>query len=242
LNPTLRIGTSGWHYKHWKGPFYPERMPSIQYLGFYAERFDTVEINGSFYHLPKPETLRNWYKTVSPRFLFAMKVSRYITHMKKLHDAKAPMKEFLKVAENLKDKLGPILLQFPGWWGLNIERLKEFLPLLPTSHRFVMEFRDPSWFTDDVYAILRRYRVGFCVYDLIGKPSPKLTTTDFAYVRFHGPTKRYGGNYTLTLLKPWVKYVQQLRQDGQAVYAYFNNDIGGFAIRNAESFRTLLKA
>jgi uncharacterized protein YecE (DUF72 family) len=238
---TIRVGTSGWHYAHWKGPFYPARMSPRDYLGFYSQHFDSVEIDGSFYRLPKPPTLKEWYRTVPKGFLFAMKASRYLTHMKKLKDAREPLHRFLRVAERLKDKLGPLLLQFPPWWRLNLDRLESFLPLLPKSHRFTMEFRDPTWFDPKTLDLLNRYGVAFCIYEIAGKRSPSHLTTNWTYIRLHGAAKAYSGNYPLATLKKWAKSIADWKQEGKDTYIYFDNDQAGYAAKNAATLKELFK-
>jgi len=142
----IHIGTSGWSYDHWVGPFYPDGLSGDEFLGHYAKSFRTVEINNSFYHMPEKKTLRRWARTVPDNFMFSLKASRYITHMKRLKDPRKPVSKFLKTAEALGDKLGPVLFQLPPKWRVNRERLESFLESLPGGHRYAFELRDPSWF------------------------------------------------------------------------------------------------
>ena len=154
------IGTSGWHYKHWLGTFYPEKTPASKMLAFYITKFDTVELNNSFYHLPSKVSMNAWHDNTPQNFLFAVKGSRFLTHMKKLKDARQGLERFLDAAEELKEKLGPILFQLPPNWEVNIERLEEFLNILPTYHRYAFEFRNPTWETEEIHNLLSREECG----------------------------------------------------------------------------------
>ena len=181
------IGTSGWHYDHWKGPFYPKDLSATGFLEHYAGLFPTAEINNSFYRLPEEKTLAGWRETTPKGFVFSVKASRYLTHMKKLKDPDEPLERLLDRVSALGDKLGSILFQLPPRWKINSERLESFLDVLPENHRYAFEFRDASWFDDEVYGLLTEYGASFCVYDLDGQTSPKEVTADFVYVRLHGP-------------------------------------------------------
>ncbi len=240
-NARVYIGTSGWNYRHWRGPFYDESLPQSQWLRFYAERFHSVEINNSFYQLPSKKTLRAWRDTVDHDFLFAIKASRYITHMKKLKDPEESLKNFLAAAEELKDNLGPILFQLPPGWNCNPERLQEFLKALPTGHRYVFEFRDDSWWNSAVYDLLREYQAAFCLFDLKGRTTPKELTADFVYIRLHGPSRTaYEGKYNKRTLSGWAGACTAWRRQGQDVYCYFDNDQDGYAAINALAIRDMV--
>ncbi|HEY9854310.1 MAG TPA: DUF72 domain-containing protein, partial [Stenomitos sp.] len=160
----IRIGTSGWHYAHWHGTFYPAELPTSAWLDYYCRCFDTVEINNSFYRLPSETTLAAWRDAVPAGFSFAAKASRYLTHMKKLKDPESALHTFLPRLEALGPTLGPILFQLPPRWRLNLERFAAFLAVLPRTHRYAFEFRDPSWHVSEVYALLRRHGMAYCVY------------------------------------------------------------------------------
>jgi uncharacterized protein YecE (DUF72 family) len=231
----IHIGTSGWHYDHWRGPFYPEKMPAAEMLEWYAEHFWTVEINNSFYHLPTRKTFREWRAETPAEFLFAVKASRYITHMKKLKEPRAALRKFFLHAGELKQKLGPVLFQLPPRWHRNPERLAAFLKALPKTHRYAFEFRDASWFDEEIYALLRRHNAALCVYDLAGFASPVERTADFAYLRLHGPaTQKYAGRYSRAQLHHWLKICEEWLAGGaNHVYVYFDNDQAGFAALNA---------
>ncbi|MBI4774439.1 MAG: DUF72 domain-containing protein [Deltaproteobacteria bacterium] len=173
---TIHIGTSGWHYHHWKGPFYPDYLSAEDMLPYYSGRFHTVEINNSFYRLPKKTTLERWKETVPPDFVFSLKASRYITHMKKLKDPSKGVPPLLEAAGVLGEKLGPVLFQLPPRWRMNPERLDPFLQFLSSDFRYAFEFRDPSWFADAVYETLAKHGAAFCIYHMEERLSPKEVT------------------------------------------------------------------
>jgi uncharacterized protein YecE (DUF72 family) len=229
----LHIGTSGWHYDHWKGPFYPEDLTTERWLSFYSEHLDTVEINNSFYQLPETETLESWRLTTPEGFLFAVKASRYVTHMKKLKDPDQPLANFLGRMMGLGDKLGPILFQLPPNWHLNLERLNSFLDKLPEGRRFAFEFRDPSWFDERVYQLLSAHDAALCIYEFGGRKSPKESTTNWIYVRLHGPEGAYRGKYDVQTLTGWIGAFSTWMRQGKEIYCYFDNDEAGYAAQNA---------
>ena len=228
------IGTSGWHYKHWCGVFYPENLPVKQQFSFYAQYFDTVELNNSFYRLPSDSTFLAWRENSPPNFLYAVKASRFITHMKKLQDPINSTARFFHGAELLAEKLGPILFQLPPRWKRNLQRLDEFLEALPKNHQYVFEFRDESWLVPEVYRVLRHHNAAFCIHDLASMQMPLEITADFTYLRFHGPGEaKYSGSYPTGSLREWASRIKSWRKDLSSVYAYCNNDVGGQANRNA---------
>jgi uncharacterized protein YecE (DUF72 family) len=235
MTERIHVGTSGWHYPHWQGPFYPEKMRSAEMLGFYSQRLRTVEINNSFYHLPAQETFREWKRKTPSDFIFAVKASRYLTHMKKLRDFDEPLRRFLSHAEELGEKLGPILFQLPPRWGRDAGRLRDFLQALPKRHSHALEFRDLSWFHREIYALLERHNAALCVFDLAGQESPRLLTADFGYMRLHGPAaQKYAGRYTQGQLRDWLRCCANwLAQGAQEVFVYFDNDQAGYAALNA---------
>lgn len=227
------IGTSGWHYKAWAGPFYPGDLPDRDYLEYYARHFHTVEINNSFYQLPKKESLKAWKDTVPPDFIFAVKASRYITHMKKLKDAEKSLSPLLKRIEALGDRLGPVLFQLPPRWRFNLERFYDFLEILPADFRYAFEFRDTSWQDPRAYEAMKMMGVAFCMYDLNGYQSPKEITADFVYIRLHGPDGAYKGEYDTPTLSGWAGAVSAWLRQGMEIFCYFDNDEAGYAARNA---------
>jgi uncharacterized protein YecE (DUF72 family) len=238
---SLHIGTSGWHYKHWLGRFYPDKLPAKEMFAFYARHFDTVEINNSFYHLPLPSTFDSWRDNSPKHFLFAVKGSRFITHMKKLKEPESSSVKFFNGVERLGEKLGPILFQLPPRWQVNVERLSHFLDVLPKHRRYVFEFRDESWLVKEVYDVLRKHNAAFCIHNLVGRQTPFEITADFTYVRFHGPgAAKYRGSYSTNALQNWADRIGNWRADLSAVYVYFNNDVGGAAIENAKTLKQMV--
>jgi uncharacterized protein YecE (DUF72 family) len=234
------VGTSGWHYEDWKGLFYPADLTKTKWLEFYGRHFFSVELNNSFYHLPSEKAYINWRETSPKGFIFAVKVNRFITHIKRLKDAEEPLHNFLDRADLLVDKLGPLLYQLPPNMKRDDERLESFLGVLPDRYRHVFEFRHESWFDDEVFRVLRRYNAGFCVFDMPELTSPVVATSDFAYVRFHGSDGLYSSSYGDKELTDWAKKIAKLAEQLKAVYVYFNNDISGYALNNARTFSRLL--
>jgi len=229
------IGTSGWVYSHWRDVFYPPKLPQSKWLEFYTGYFSTVELNNSFYRLPSEQAFSNWRATSPEGFRYAVKVSRFITHIKRLKDVAEPIETFLERARHLNEKLGPLLYQLPPNMHRNDERLESFLSLLPKGLRHVIEFRHQSWLDKGVFDILRRHNIGFCVFDMPGLPCPLLATADFAYIRFHGSTGLYFSRYSDEELEEWARSISGLAKDLDTVYIYFNNDAEGFAIKNAQT-------
>ncbi|MGQ0811876.1 MAG: DUF72 domain-containing protein [Nitrospiraceae bacterium] len=236
-----RIGTSGWHYTHWRGPYYPPDLRSRDMLHFYVQDFDSVEINNSFYQLPAQNAFETWRAMSPPNFCFSVKASRYITHRKKLLDPEPALERFLPLAEFLGPKLGPILFQLPPRWSCNVGRLNAFLEALPTAHRYCFELRDPSWHDPAVYRVLRRYNAAFCIYELGGFHSPIEITADFAYVRLHGPGGKYRGNYPKRTLHAWARRIRQWQTSLSGIYFYFDNDQAGYAVKNAGELKQMLE-
>jgi uncharacterized protein YecE (DUF72 family) len=235
-----RIGTSGWHYDHWRGRFYPVELPKARWLDFYAQRFLTVELNNSFYHLPSETAFTNWRQGSPPDFTFAVKASRFITHLKKLRNTEEALGRFLERARLLQEKLAVVLYQLPPNAVRNEMVLEEFLVILPKDLRHAFEFRHPSWFCDGVYRLLTKYNAGFCVADMPGLACPVLATADFAYVRFHGTSAGYWGCYSTEQLQSWAQRIVQLGRNREAVFVYFNNDAEAFAVRNAAELTAFL--
>ena len=236
----IRIGTSGWQYAHWKGPFYPEDLPKRAFLAHYAGHFDTTEVNSFFYGLPKAETVTGWRRAVPAGFEFAVKASRYITHMKKLKDPEASLAKFWDRARMLDEQLGPVLFQLPPSWGVNADRLRAFLAALPDGPRYAFEFRDPSWFADEVLELLQGHGAALCVYELGQQASPVTVTGDFAYVRLHGPEAGYAGDYGDQALAGWARQLAAWREQGLDAYLFFDNDEAGYAAQDALRLRQLL--
>ena len=236
----VRVGTSGWHYNHWRGPFYEAATTGAQMLSFYVRQFDTVELNNSFYRLPTEEAFQAWRDSTPTNFLFAVKASRFITHNKKLKDPQAALENIIPRAEVLGRKLGPILFQLPPRWRLNAERLESFLEILPKRHRYVFEMRDATWHTEAVYELLRKHNAAFCIYELAGFQSPLEVTADFTYVRLYGPAGNYQGNYSAEALRTWKKRIKTWLDSLKHVYVYFDNDQAAYAAQNALELKRLL--
>jgi uncharacterized protein YecE (DUF72 family) len=241
VTSTIRVGCSGWQYRHWRGDFYPPELPVARWFDYYASRFDTVEINNTFYRLPEAKTFASWARRAPPGFLFAVKASRFLTHMKKLKDPAEPLQRFLTRAAHLRRTLGPVLYQLPPKWPLNLERLETFVKALPPRRRHAIEFRDPSWYTPEVFAQLERHRVALCLHDMAGSATGKRPVGPFVYVRFHGPQK-YGGRYVDEMIADWADWLGERAREGRAIYAYFNNDAGGHAPRDAVRLRDAMAA
>jgi uncharacterized protein YecE (DUF72 family) len=229
----MRVGCSGWQYKHWRGNFYADDVPLKRWFEHYATVFDTVEINNSFYRLPEESTFADWAARAPRGFLFAVKASRFLTHMKKLKDPEEPIERFFSRARVLGPHLGPVLYQLPPGWKLDRGRLEHFLQALPTRVRHVIEFREPSWYTDAVFALLERHRVTLCLHDMPGSATGRMRVGPSIYVRFHGASGRYDGSYPDARLADWAEWLDRQRTEGADVYVYFNNDVGGHAPRNA---------
>lgn len=239
----IRIGTSGFHYKHWVGPYYPENIKAAAMLDHYVRDFDTVELNNTFYQLPKESSFDAWRRSVPSDFVFAVKGSRFLTHMIKLKDADRGIWNFVPRAQRLGHRLGPILWQLPPKWNVNVERLEEFLGKLPRGLRYAFELRDPSWMTDAVYEVLRKYNAAFCIYELAGYQSPMELTARWTYVRLHGPTQfKYQGSYSAALLETWASRIDQWSRKLDAVYVYFDNDDSAYAVKNALTLKKLINA
>jgi uncharacterized protein YecE (DUF72 family) len=236
----IHIGTSGWHYGHWRGPFYPDELGAEGFLAYYAERFHTVEINNSFYQLPSESTLGKWRDAVPQGFLFAVKGSRFITHMKKLKDPARSLAPFLERVAVLGEKLGPILFQLPPRWRFNAARLAGFLSALPGAYRYTLELRDQSWINDDALDLLARHGAAFCIYELAGYLSPLEVTADFVYIRLHGPGGPYQGQYDDATLAAWAGAISAWSREGREVFCYFDNDEAGYAAQDALRLQDML--
>ncbi len=240
------IGTSGYNYKHWaNGVFYPAKLPANQWLEYYAQHFNTVELNVTFYRLPAMETFAGWYQRTPGKFTFAAKGSRFITHIKKLKEPEEPLRIFFNNASSLKEKLAVVLWQFPPNFKKNIEKLSNFSSLLKKNHiakkiRHTFEFRHPTWFCEEVYKILEKNNFSLCIAHSKNWPLIEKLTADFIYLRFHGGTILYGSNYSEKELKEWINKVKSWLKQGKDLYGYFNNDACGYAVKNARRFSELL--
>jgi len=234
-----RVGCSGWQYRHWRGDFYPASLSQREWLEYYAQRFDTVEINNTFYRLPEASSFREWRRRVPRGFEYAVKASRFLTHMKKLKEPEEPIDRFFDRARHLGPALGPILFQLPPHWPVNVERLQTFLDALPRRRRYAIEFRDPTWYASEVLALLKAHRIALCLHDMTGSESSRLVTGAFVYVRFHGShgLRKYSGTYSEEALNDWAEWLTGRLRTGLPIYAYFNNDAVGHAPRDAVRLR-----
>lgn len=237
------VGTSGWSYEHWKGPFYPANLANKDFLEFYTKKFSTVEINSSFYHLPKEQTFKNWRDKTPKDFLFSVKVSRFITHQKKLKDVKEPWQLFWQRVKFLKEKLGPILFQLPPNFKSNSERLKNFLKILPKKQAFTFEFRHESWFCEEIYKILATYNSALTISDTPSYPYFEVITADFTYLRLHGHERLYTSNYQDKYLKKLSQKIKNWLRTCKLkkVFVYFDNDAFGYAPKNALKLKEFLR-
>ena len=236
---TYHLGTSGWSYPGWRGKFYPEGLSSKDWLPYLARHFSTVEVNMTFYRLPKPEILRSWGERTPAQFTLTLKASRRITHLKKLRNVRSDVQDFYRLAEALREKLGCILFQLPPSITHNLELLREFLAALSPAYRNVIEFRHESWYTDEVFELLRARGVTFCAVSSNQVPPTVAATSPVAYFRFHGLTGGYRYNYSDEELRAWAEKIKMVKaEDG---YIYFNNDFQAHAVRNALKFGEYLQ-
>lgn len=236
--PVIRIGCSGWNYRHWRGVFYPEKLAMKGWFGFYAEQFDTVEINNSFYRLPGAETFDKWRDQAPPGFCYAVKANRFITQAKKLKDCAEPLARMIAPVRHLQPALGPILYQLPPSLGLDLERLEQFLRLLPPDLTHAFEFRHKSWYVDATAALLDRFGAGFVVHDFPGIPSPRWVTGKLVYLRFHGAGGKYWGRYAESTL---LERAEWMAAQDRPVWAYFNNDADAAAIHDALTLKAMAR-
>ncbi|WP_420135613.1 DUF72 domain-containing protein [Rhodopseudomonas sp.] len=221
----IRIGTSGWHYPSWRGPFYPNGLPINRQLQYYASQFNATELNGVFYRTPTPEAVSGWNDTTGDNFMFAWKASKFITHWKRLSPASANSLDLMEDRLRLlRDKVGPILFQLPPQFSADEERLAFFLDMLPSRRRYAFEFRHASWYAANILRLLRRANVSLCISDHHDAPSPWRRTADFVYVRGHGPGGHYHGHYGRKTLEQWAKSMAGWRRRGCDVYVFFDND------------------
>ena len=243
------VGTSGWNYADWKGPFYPENLPRTKWLEYSARNLWTIEVNATFYHEMKESTYKKWRESTPPGFCLAVKASRFITHIRRLRDVEEPLKRFLGSVSALGDKLGPVLFQLPPSLAFDAATLEEFGTALhnatqssdyslPAGTRYVIEPRHASWMEDEALACLRRLGIGFCISDTGGRyPYREAVTSDFAYIRLHGPTTLYASSYSDAQLKAWATRIASLNTD---VYIYFDNSFKAYAPHNALELKRLV--
>jgi uncharacterized protein YecE (DUF72 family) len=247
MKPDLRVGTSGWSYREWDRIFYPEGVKATQdRLAYYAKHFNTIEVNYSFYHLPKVGTYQKWAGAAPDDFIFSVKASRYITHIRRLSRIGPSWDKFIDGARTLGKRLGPVLLQFPPGWPADARRLSRFLDRLkkdfasPLIHP-VFEFRHRSWFTEAIYSILREAGATLCIAQSSRYPCVEEITAERVYYRFHGPGDLFASRYSDEELRSWAGRIRPLVKDGKTVYIYFNNTLNGYAVENAKTLRALIE-
>ena len=229
----LYIGTSGWAYQHWNNIFYPACLPDKDKLKYYSQQFKTTEVNYSFYRLPSPATYENWYQQTPRGFLFSLKASRFVTHIKRLKEVESAWQQFIENASNLKEKLGPILFQFPASFRATKEnktRLQEFLRFAQGA----FEFRHESWEDKEIYHLLEKNNSAWVIADSPSYPKKEIITTDFVYLREHGSQVLFASKYSTAELSKLAGKIGKWRATGKDVYVYFNNDAQGHAVVNAQ--------
>jgi uncharacterized protein YecE (DUF72 family) len=240
----IHIGTSGWSYKHWKKIFYPEKLKQTDWLAFYAQTFSTTEINTSFYHIPRVTTTEQWKHKTPPGFMFCPKMSRYLTHLKKLNDPDEAMIKFFDAFEPLKRKIGPVLIQLPSFVGFDIEKAEALYQVCKKNYsyyRFAMETRHASWLSEESIALMKEYNIAFVISQSgSGFPYAEHVTAEHIYVRFHGPAGLYASPYSDKQLGEFSGMFRKWKRDGHSIWAYFNNDIGGHAFRDAKKLMELV--
>lgn len=236
----LQVGTSGWSYPHWRERFYPKESKAADWLPYYAKHFSTVELNNSFYRLPSKDQFKEWAARLPDGFIVTVKVSRYITHIKRLRNARQYLDTLLERAEGLGEHLGPLLFQTPPRLRADLERLEELVKTLPEGHRFAFEFRHESWFNEEVYELLKSGGAALCIASSPNYPSKRMVTAPFSFFRFHGGTELHSSEYGEAELSGWADEIGDHLDRGVDVYAYFNNDANAYAVGNAQRLRELV--
>ncbi len=242
----LHVGTSGWSYKHWSGIFYPESINSGQYLEYYTTRFNCVELNSSFYHLPKEATVAGWVRRTPDSFIYCPKISRYITHRLKFENIEDPLERFFDVFQALKKQMGPVLIQLPPGLTFNKSKVQTVLRILGeqyAEYRFAIEIRHPSWIVGDFFDLLAQYSLAYVIADSGDRyPYHEAVTADFVYLRFHGHEQLYASEYDESALHAYAEKITGWLKDNKEIWVFFNNDFNGYAVKNAETLRTILES
>lgn len=233
------IGTSGWTYRDWRGRFYPRKLPQREWLAYYAQRFPTVELNVTTYRLPNEQDLARW-SNVSPGFVYTVKLSRLITHRKRPGDPQKFVDNYMARIGPLEARIANVLAQFPPYFSRDDDGLRRFLASLPTHHRYIVEFRNPSWYDEAVYAMLREHGCSLCIHDMHGSVTPHVITGPVLYVRLHGPVRAYAGSYRRLRLERWAETIRALVPHVDETFVYFNNDQNAYAPKNAQTLQSLL--
>lgn len=240
--PFVNIGTSGWSFNGWKEIFYPPSLAEKDTLAYYSSVFGSVELNSSFYRIPSPTSIEKWKETTPDHFIFSCKASRYLTHIKMLKDVRDTTLYFLQVIEGLEEKLGPVLFQLPPYWPFNLERLEQFIEILPTSFHYTFEFRNKSWLRQEVYDLLTKKNIALCFYDFKGYQCPEIITSDFIYLRLHGPhLEPYSGNYEEKTLLSYAHKFATWQQHVKQIFCYLDNDEKVVAPHDAQVLERLVR-
>jgi uncharacterized protein YecE (DUF72 family) len=236
------VGTSGWHYASWRGPFFPDKLLARHQLRFYASQFDTAELNGVFYRTPTEKAVKSWRAETGRDFIFAWKASKFITHWKRLS---AHCENSIALLDSryrlLGEKGGPILFQLPPNFSEELPRLRSFVKMLPRSWRVSIEFRHPSWYCKPVFDFLSAQNIALCISDHHDAPSPWMKTADFVYVRGHGPGGRYKGHYSRHELARWARRIKAWSRQGCDAFVYFDNDQKSAAPADALQLKLMLR-
>jgi uncharacterized protein YecE (DUF72 family) len=241
--PRILIGTSGWHYDSWRGPFFPRGLPTKYQLRYFASQLPTTELNGVFYRTPTPDAVRSWYEQTGKDFVFAWKASKFITHWKRLSQNSSNSLELLEDRLSLLgEKAGPVLFQLPPNFAANAERFAEFTKLLSSKRRYSFEFRHPSWYDPRILRMLSDRNISLCLSDHHHAPAPWKRTADFVYIRGHGPGGRYSGHYPPEQLMNWANQIRSWKKQACDVFVYFDNDQKSAAPIDALKLRQLVDA
>jgi uncharacterized protein YecE (DUF72 family) len=238
--PELRIGTSGWHYSGWWGPFYSAEIPKKRALDYYSTRFDAVELNAPFYRTPTLKAIDAWRESTPDQFRFAWKASKFITHWRRLIVDEHSLELLVERAGRLGDKLGPILFQLPPKMKCDRERLAGFLKALNRKRRYSFEFRHPSWYEPAIFDLLTEHDISLCLSDHADAPAPREVTAGWVYVRNHGPSGRYHGSYSEAALEDWARSMCKWRREGREIWCFFDNDVKSAAPADAERLRAAI--
>jgi uncharacterized protein YecE (DUF72 family) len=245
MNEHIRIGMSGWSYRDWKGIFYPEEMRSSEWLDYYAHAYSTAEINSSFYHLPRAKTVENWKERVPEDFRFCPKMSKYLTHIKKLQDPDEPLHRFFEVFAIAKDLMGPVLVQLPPSLKFDKELAKAFFTTLRTDYSdfaFALEARHVSWLEKDALTLMKKYNIAWVISQSgVGFPYLEAITSENIYIRFHGPGRLYASSYSDEMLDAYAGKIRDWVKAGHRVWAYFNNTMRGIALDNANALTKMIQ-
>jgi uncharacterized protein YecE (DUF72 family) len=240
INGTIHFGTSGWTYDHWKGIFYPDTLAKNRWFEYYCEHFSTVELNASFYRIPTHKTVESWKQRSPEHFDFSIKMSRFVSHVKKLKNCERELEWFFSVFEPLSMKIALYLVQIPPALRFDPERIVNFSKNVPRKVNIAFEFRNTSWYRNETVELLRELGFAFCIHDMAGIATDKIVTSPFIYIRFHGFDSPYGGDYPDSSLQSWADWIKDQAKHGKHIYCYFNNDIGGFAIKNCQRLNAMV--